>query len=167
MGGFFFLLAAWFVFSVLNQWGSSGLAGLRRFDSLHLLPIWNFFAPSPGVNDYYLLYRDKSEVGELGTWHLVQPTRSRRWDACLWNPDKVRSKVLSDLVQVLAKYQKLGMEESSAVMLSVPYLVCLKMVIDEPPRSPGCLRQFVLARKKGLVTSDKLLPILVSEFHAI
>jgi hypothetical protein len=160
-------LSTWFLLSVLNQFSKSRFPRLRQADPLQLLPLWNFFAPNPGVHDYYLLYRDRGEGGELGAWHLVQPTRSRRWTSCLWNPDKVKNKVLSDLVQVFARYPDPSIREGPAVMLTLPYLVCLQMVADAPRAAEGTVRQFVLARKRGFVTSDELLPILISDFHPI
>ena len=161
-----FILTIWLLLSVLNQFGRSRFRGLRPADPLQLLPLWTFFAPNPGVHDYYLLYRDKSD-GEPGTWQLAQPTQSRRWTSCLWNPDKVQNKVLSDLVQILAGYHDPPKDHGPAVMLTLPYLICLTMAISAAPLSPGAFRQFVLARKRGLVTTDELLPILISDFHHI
>jgi hypothetical protein len=139
----------------------------QRAGGLIVRQLWTFFAPTPGVHDYYLLYRDKSEGGELGTWHLVQPTQSRRWTSCLWNPDKIQNKVLSDLVQILAGYHDPPKDHGPAVMLTLPYLICLTMAIHAAPFSHGAFRQFVLARKRGLVTTDELLPVLISDFHPI
>jgi len=165
--GLLILLAVWFVLSVLNQFGTRSVDRLRRVDPLQLLPLWNFFAPHPGVHDYYLLYREESESGELGSWHLVHPTQSRSWTSCLWNPDKLGHKTLSDLTQILAGYQDSSLREGPSRMLTLPYLVCLNVITDARPHSRASVRQFVLARKRGLVSGDELLPILVSDLHRV
>ena len=160
------LLGIWFALSVLNQleWGRA--RAWRRGDLFQLLPLWNFFAPNPGVHDYYLLYRDRSETEEPGSWRLLQPTKPRRLTSCLWNPDKIENKVLSDLVQMFTEDQKPAATDASTVMLSVPYLLCLKMAIEAPREGGATLRQFVLAQKQGLVGADPFLPILISDFHS-
>src|SRR5262245_22237756 len=127
IAAFVAFLCVWFGLSVLNQLAGRRLPAMQRWDSFQLLPLWNFFAPRPGVADYYLLYRDKAEDGRLGPWQLVVPTDRRRWTSFLWNPDKLKRKVLSDVVQAFAGYEKAG---NPAVLLSLPYLTCLKMVLD-------------------------------------
>jgi hypothetical protein len=162
-----FFLAIWFLLSLVNQMGKKRLRFLQRGDPFQLLPFWNFFAPNPGVHDYYLLYRDKNEAGEVGGWQLLHPTESRAWCSFVWNPDKLTNKVLSDLVQMFVGIEDAALHQGPAVMFTLPYLICLKMVIEVPPDDTGTLRQFVLARKKGLLISDELSPILVSNFHPI
>jgi hypothetical protein len=162
--GLVVLLTTWFTLSVLNQVGRSRFPGLERADLWQLLPRWNFFAPNPGMHDYYLMYRDKSQAGEPGGWHLLQPKHYRPWMSCVWNPGKVQNKVVADLVQMLAGYDA-DVRQNPAVMLSLPYLVWLKMTIEAPRADDATLRQFVLAQKQGLIATDPLTPILVSDFH--
>jgi hypothetical protein len=165
--GFVLLLAIWFVLSVVNQLGWRWFRRLQYADLLQLLPLWNFFAPNPGVQDYYLLYRDEDQGHKIGDWHLVQPTESRRWISCLWNPAKVENKVLSDLVQMLTEYQAMRTKDSSAIMLSVPYLFLLKMATEAPRKSTDRFRQFLLTQKQGLDVSDKFVAILLSDLHSL
>jgi hypothetical protein len=68
---------------------------------------------------------------------------------------------------MFATYNRAGQTQGPAVMLSLPYLVCLKMVSEVPHGGEGTLRQFVLAQKRGLETTDGLFPILVSDFHPL
>lgn len=156
-----FLLAIWFALSVVAQ--SSWRRRLLHADALQLLPLWNFFAPNPGIQDYYLLYRDEDQENKIHEWRLLQPTEWRRPISCIWNPGKLENKVISDLVQTLAGYQNAG----SAIMVSLAYLVCLKMVTEAPRERAATLCQFVLAQKQGLDGSEELVPILVSEFHSL
>jgi hypothetical protein len=161
-------LCFWFLLSILNQLGRFRLLRpLRRIDLFQLLPMWNFFAPNPGVHDFYLLYRDKTLAGEIGNWLIVQPTQHRGSLSCLWNPGKVERKVLSDAIQMFAGHISPSLKESPGLMLTVPYLVCLQIVVDAPRQGPDTLRQFVLAQKKGLASSDEILPILISDFHSM
>ena len=53
------------------------------------------------------------------------------------------------------------------LMLSIPYLVWLKMAAAAPHDPDARLRQFVLARKRGLVPADYPEPIVVSSFHPL
>jgi hypothetical protein len=164
--GLIAFLTTWFALSVLNQAGRSRVSRLHRADPFLLLPLWNFFAPNPGTHDYYLLYRDRNETGDLGGWQLVWPTHYRGWISCFWNPDKLEGKVLADVVGMFAGSDELRAINGPALMLTLPYLVCLKMAIEARPPREGTVRQFVVARKKGLMTDDDLLPILVSGFHS-
>ncbi len=168
MIGLFIFLGIWFLLSIVNQLGPRKRLGrLRRADIFQLLPMWNFFAPNPGVHDFYLLYRDKTVAGEIGNWQLAQPTSIRGTFSFLWNPGKVERKVLSDAIQLFAGYDSPGASENAAVMLTLPYLLCLKMVTEAPPIDSTTLRQFVLAQKKGFAGTDEILPILISDFHSM
>jgi hypothetical protein len=158
-------LAVWFALSVVNQIPWKRFRAAQRADALQLLPLWTFFAPNPGVQDYYLLYRDRTGTDTLGDWQLLQPGQSRRWTSCIWNPDKIENKVLSDLVQMFTDYQEHGVKDGAAIMLSLPYLVWLKMAIDAPGGRAGTLRQFLLVQRQGLTPADPFSPILVSDFH--
>ena len=159
-------LAIWFGLSVANQFPLKTLRGWQRADVLQLLPMWNFFAPRPGVHDYYLLYRNVSESGSVGDWQVLQPTRSRGWSTCVWNPDKIENKVVSDLVQMFADYHKPGATGTPATMLTLPYLVWLQMTVVAPAVNNEKLRQFVLAQKQGLSAADHYFPIIVSDVHS-
>ena len=162
VAAFVAFLSLWFVLSVFNQLLGRRVPALQRWDLLQLLPLWNFFAPRPGVTDYYLVYRDKDDAGHLGPWRLVVPAERRRWTSFHWKPHKLGRKVLSDVVQAHAGYQHAA---DPSVMLSVPYLTCLRMALEAGALGDNHVRQFVLAQKKGLIATDTLMPILVSDFH--
>jgi hypothetical protein len=119
--------AAWFLATAVKALpgGSRYVGFLGPLGAL--LPSWNFFAPTPGVHDYALLYRDRS-----------RPRRS-----ALWNPEKYARKALVDATVELCRVaERRGAE---AAVLSVPYLMLLQHV-SARPRDPGTVeRQFMLA----------------------
>ncbi|WP_127841866.1 hypothetical protein [Actinomyces wuliandei] len=66
-------------------------------------PQWKFFAPNPGVENYYVFYRFRSkedaESAGAGAWRVFPMTRQSKWYSFLWNSGSRRGKALFDVVQ--------------------------------------------------------------------
>src|SRR5687767_4265223 len=71
---------------------------LRRVNVFHLLPIWTFFSPKPGMSDTHILYRDKVPGNKMTEWMEVGLAEERRSCHWLWNPRKRLDKLAVDAV---------------------------------------------------------------------
>ena len=76
---------------------------VAKMDLFGLLPNWTFFAPNPGVSDYFLLYRVKFSDGKISEYKNIS-LRNKRIVNAIWNPYKRRQKALNDFVQELRSY---------------------------------------------------------------
>lgn len=97
---------------------------LEVFHSLGLIPQWTFFAPQPGVQNLYLLYRDIYSGGESSSWRMLNDMDASRLNAtCIWNPRRRLRKALFDLIITLAS--EASDVQNEALKLSAPYLLIL------------------------------------------
>ena len=94
---------------------------------LGLIPIWTFFAPNPGMTDYYLLYRDRLPDGSLDNWRKVDLKKSENGlRLALWNPTKRKHKALTDMVSALTRVANHRAIE--ALIVTVPYILILNFI---------------------------------------
>jgi hypothetical protein len=157
------VLSGWFLISALAQLNVKGIAWLKLRDVFSLIPNWSFFAPRPGTSDYHLLFRDSDVSGEWGKWREI-PLASRRtlWGA-LWNPEKRKTKVLSDVVRGLVRLaQNQGFKDFS---LTLPYLAILNYV-SSIHRSKACLQtQFMILQSEGFFADRDPQFLFMSGMH--
>lgn len=95
---------------------------------MSFIPSWGFFAPTPGMFDYYLLYRGITENEEVQDWQeafTIKEKRSRA--AFLWNPEKKSLKTMMDMSLELIKFS-VATNEEHQICLSLPYLHMLNFV---------------------------------------
>jgi hypothetical protein len=98
------IYVVWGAATIANQFHRWCPAWLRAVDIFGLVPIWTFFAPNPGMTDYYLLYRDRLADGSFDNWREVDLKQSENGvRLALWNPTKRRHKALTDMVSVLIR----------------------------------------------------------------
>lgn len=118
---------------------------LNRFPVLMtLIPTWSFFAPTPGMSDYYLLYREINDKDEVQDWKEVTPLQDKRSPfAFVWNPDKKYLKTLIDMVQQLIKLS-VAYNEEKQICLTVPYLHILNSVTSLEHGSSAKKVQFLI-----------------------
>ena len=106
----------------------------RALQVLHrvgFIPQWSFFAPTPGVQNLYLLYRDIHLGGEVTAWRVVHDMDADRgpW-TFVWNPRRRLRKALHDLI--------IGLEIGGStprpdlVPLSMPYLLIVHHLSSLP-----------------------------------
>lgn len=160
---------SWFVVTVVCQFSHWNVAArIRSLDFLSLVPLWTFFAPNPGKQDYHLLYRDKQPQGSLGEWVEVDLQEERYLYTCVWNPDKRDKKVLSDIVQNLAVFGVNGPVDLKSLSITLPYLLILKFVCTrELPSTQPAYRQFMLAGSFGYNSDSAPEFIMLSMFHPL
>jgi hypothetical protein len=164
------VLGAWLLVSAAAQLAVvfPRLNELGRFDLFRLVPRYHFFAPTPGVVDYHLLVRVRTQAGQLGTWREMAP-RPRRWWNFLWNPDRRARKALHDLATALQSESKTC--SARALQASVPYLALLNHAMaavqssEEPDR--GSHVQFLVAVSPGVLSDEQAKPLFVSSLHPV
>jgi hypothetical protein len=163
--GFF---VAWFAVSVASQFSDRVGDRFPRMAVLGLVPLWTFFAPRPGMHDMHLLYRDRLIDGSLGESSYVPLIEARRWYHAVFNPQKFRNKVFSDLADSLITQHHTLIargEGVRVVMLSTPYLMMLNLVMRMPRTPYGEARQFIIARSKSFDPAADRALVFLSEFH--
>jgi hypothetical protein len=121
------LYVLWCAATIANQFHSWCPNWLKAVDVFGLIPVWTFFAPNPGMTDYYLLYRDRLPDGSFDNWRRVE---LRPWENsvrfALWNPTKRKQKALSDMVSALIRLAKDGKAEG--LIVTVPYILILNFI---------------------------------------
>lgn len=161
------IFLAWFVLSVLNQFGFTWFDKITRHDHFALLPLWTFFAPNPGQSDYHLVYRDRKTDGSVTEWHEIEMTERRKPFGFIWNPEKRSKKVLSDVVTSIVSSIPTANESDQVIMLSIPYLILLNVVTHIDGEGQGTYRQFVLVETFGFNPTSEPRLVLRSDFHLI
>lgn len=161
----------WLIVTVICQFDDWKIAiEIRTFDFLNLIPLWTFFAPNPGKQDYHLLYRDKGQGGTVSDWVEVDLQEERYPYSFIWNPDKRDKKVLSDIVQdlIMTIRSDNGERNKNYLIVTLPYLAVLKVVCNkERCLTETAHRQFMLAGSHGFNSSEAPAFILLSMFHPL
>jgi hypothetical protein len=138
---------------------------VKARDPCSYVPTWNFFAPTPGVKDVRLLWREQLVDGSVGPWHEAAAPRQGILRA-LWNPAKRSRKVLFDCRGRLKEADE--SDRGELFMLSVSYLLILNHVLCLPASPFGAARQFVLAESQGADDEAGPLELLfVSPWHVL
>jgi hypothetical protein len=172
--GLFFSL--WFVFSVIAQFECTLTRRIRAFDYLGLVPGWTFFAPVPGMSDYHLIYRQATPDSAPGEWVEVPIIQSRRWFHFAWNPERRKSKVLTDAVMTFALQMSDAKPRENEVAhavrllpLTVPYLMLLSIIMArdrKEPASAGAHRQFAVVKRSG-GPDARMTVVFGSRYHRV
>ncbi|HWW62566.1 MAG TPA: hypothetical protein VN181_14430 [Thermoanaerobaculia bacterium] len=141
------VLFAWLLLSALMQIRVDVLQRWRRFDVLHLIPQYNFFAPVPGMNDFHVLYRDCLPDGAATDWAEITAIAPRHWWNAVWHPHRRQRKAIFDVTTTFAK--ELQLYGAEKVPLSVPYLLLLNYVSAQDHRPAATSTQFLLMMSYG------------------
>lgn len=163
------LFLIWLIATVICQFDEWKLTmTIRGMDSMNLIPLWTFFAPNPGKQDYHLLYRDKGQGDAVSDWVEVDLQEERHLFSFIWNPDKRDKKVLSDVVQDLIMLIRSEQGTKNYLIVTLPYLAILKAVcIRKPASADTAYRQFMLAGSHGFNSDMAPEFILLSMFHPL
>lgn len=140
-------------------------AWLRARDPCAYIPWWTFFAPTPGVTDVRLLWREQLVDGGLGPWHeALAPSRGLR--RAVWNPAKRTRKAVLDCGHGLAQEQ--DTTEGALAMMSLRYLLIAHYVMSRPASPLGARRQFAIVETQGADDQDGQFDLLfVSPWHRL
>lgn len=161
------LYVVWGAATVANQFYRWCPAWLRALDIFGLLPVWTFFAPNPGMTDFYLLYRDRLPDGSLDNWKKVDLKRSENGlRLALWNPAKRRQKALSDLISMLARLAHHRGPE--ALMATVTYVLILNFITSCEHSLGTTGTQFMVLEHGGFSGEPERSRVLVmSRIHRL
>jgi hypothetical protein len=154
------LYVVWVGATIANQFHSRCPAWIRGLDVFGLIPVWTFFAPNPGMTDYYLLYRDRLPDGSLDNWRKVE---LKPWEngfrVALWNPTKRKQKALSDMVGGLIRLAK--HRERKGLIVTVPYLLILNFITSRPHSLGTNGTQFMVLEHGGFAGDPERSRVLV------
>jgi hypothetical protein len=168
------LLGAWLLLSVANQFHDyAAIAAIRRYDPLHLLPVWTFFAPNPGRSDYHVVSRDRLATGERTEWRDALPIPRHTLQASIWNPNKRLVKVVTDAVSsTVEAYASAQDEEQSrealqrALLIYGPYLLLVHIVGNSTQHAKGSVAfQFLIVERFAFGADGATRPLFKSPFH--
>jgi hypothetical protein len=154
------MYVVWGAATIANQFHSWCPTWLRAVDVFGLIPVWTFFAPNPGMTDYYLLYRDRLPDGSFDNWRKVELKQSENGvRLALWNPTKRRHKALSDIVSSLLTLA--NRREREALIVTVPYLLILNFITSRPHSLGTNGTQFMVLEHGGFADEPERSRVLV------
>ena len=157
----------WGAATIANQFHSWRPGWLKLLDIFGVIPIWTFFAPTPGMTDYYLLYRDRLPDGSLDNWKNVELKNAENGlRLALWNPTKRKHKALSDLVSSLTQFA--NQPKSEALLVSVPYILILNFITSRPHSLGADGTQFMILEHDGFPGMPQRSRVIVmSKIHRL
>ncbi len=139
---------------------------IRTCDVLQLIPEWRFFAPRPGRNDYFLLYRCFGADGSATPWKEINLSRDRGFHNVVWNPCRRERKAWLDIVSELLEVYK-GQPNLGA-QASIPYIAILRTVsLRARETHPGQPVQFLIVSRDGLAGRIEMAPVIMSSVHSL
>ena len=142
------MYVVWVAATIANQFHSRCPVWLRAADVFGLLPVWTFFAPNPGMTDYYLLYRDRLPDGSYDNWRKVElKPADNGFRLALWNPAKRKSKALSDIFSSLIRTA--NHRDPDTLMATVPYILILNFITSRPHSLGANATQFMILEHGG------------------
>lgn len=154
------IYAIWVTATIVNQFHSWCPKWLKLVNIFGLIPIWTFFAPNPGMTDYYLLYRDRLPDGSLDNWKEIELKDSENGiRLALWNPTKRKHKALSDLVSSLIEF--VNHRTNDSLVVSVPYILILNFITSRPHSLGTTGTQFMVLEHSGFSNEPQRTRVLV------
>jgi hypothetical protein len=169
------ILCIWFALSALNQIRRFSRR-LARFDRFGLLPRWVFFAPDPGVDDPYLVYRtappgvDVGNAAELASASGVSPWLEFRHPALsgrtlwlLWRPTRRAVKAVDEMARQIVPPGAGLSGKNGVAKMSFGYILFTEMV--ESVTEPGSRFQWAVVRSHGFARRRRLRFEVLSDFH--
>lgn len=179
--GIVVFLALWTALSVLNQFsttsfrrkprsrGAQIIYRVKMLDVFSLLPIWTFFAPTPGTNDHNILFRDELVDGTLTPWHSVCENATS-WTCVVWNPRKRLKKALLDMSHGLLRtaYRTVkSKRDPRRMLLTLPY-IGLARKVSSFKRGPFSKRtQFMISISDGYKSAEEPKILYISPLFEV
>jgi hypothetical protein len=164
-----FAFAIWLGLTIAYQTPGRGRLKLwiARRDSFGLVPQWTFFAPTPGTEDHFLMYR-VYEGGRWQRWSVVPMAGRRSLLRAVWNPHKRRVKALVDILDQLRRVVEQTPETPRAVCLSTGYLALLNLVAAKARSHEGATAcQFAIAGIDARSAECRAELVMQSEPHPL
>lgn len=160
---------SWLTLTCASQPGFKLRNWICRYDVFHLVPVWTFFAPNPGVSDYNLLRRGKLMDGTITRFEEV-PLRSKKdIRSALFNPQRRLQKALHDHARTIIMQIENDITEQNKqnIKLTFSYISILNYCA-KLPAAPGTYSvQFIVLESFGYQELREPRLILNSEFHRL
>ncbi|NUR92454.1 MAG: hypothetical protein HOY71_50995 [Nonomuraea sp.] len=169
-GAIYALFGTWFALSFLKQEPTRRWKWPEKADTTGMiLPDWRFFAPSPGMWDNHLLYRDELDDGSVTPWKEVNPCSNRFWVHILWYPDRRDEKALFDLVSQIARTTvDPEFTDNRNIQVTASYLMLLNYVTHRQAHHEHAkMTQFLISRSGGREDREKPLALFLSNVHPL
>ena len=159
------ILSIWLLLTLIYQFPSKTLElFLANYFVIGVIPKWNFFAPTPGVVNFHLLYRDVLENGTVGYWKEIEFGKKRIYVAAIWNPDKRSRKALFDLtISIAQAVEDTGNQEF--IKISTPYLTILNYLSNLPRSNISVATQFTIIQTS--IDQEKPISLFLSDSHRV
>jgi hypothetical protein len=131
------------------------LKEIKKFDFIwnrvpkfmQFIPNWSFFAPTPNMFDYHLLYRVISNNGKVQEWTQVYSVKDKRPMRCfLWHPEKIFAKAFLDISLDLLNFSN-KINDRKQICVSLPYLQLLNY-LDPLPEERSSIQFMILTNSK-------------------
>jgi hypothetical protein len=162
--------AAWLLLTLASQTAFKWNIRIFRTDIFHLIPVWTFFAPNPGVSDYNLLLRIRLSNGDLTCFTPI-PLRSRKnIGMALFNPNRRLQKALHDHAQTITMQVaggQLNEENKDNIQLTFNYISILNYCAKLPSVAGSSSLQFMILESFGYHELQEPQLILNSGFHKL
>ena len=169
------LFGGWLLLTALWQldYFRENFKFLRLINTFHILPIWTFFAPRPGMSDTHVLFRDKLPEGTFTHWEEIDLIQARKPFHMFWNPmkrlDKVAVDAISDIKTIKNRGEKGEVEPDilqHQIKLSKGYLLLMNIAFSHPRiDEKSRWRQFVIVEGSHISGMRSITPIFFSPFH--
>lgn len=154
------LLAA----TIAGQHPSKIFNRLQLKDTMSVLPNWRFFAPTPAMHDYHLLYRTLSSDGETSRWKSVEVITGRKLTQIVWFPTRRPEKALFDVCSDILYFIDKGFPVVTRTPGYRVMLAYLRRRMREDGVGDAEGFQFTLVRAAGYDTSEPPETIFVSPY---
>ncbi|MFR9676221.1 hypothetical protein [Streptomyces sp. TR06-5] len=135
---------------------------MQRKDTFSLLPNWRFFAPTPAMHDYHLLYRTLGHDGETSRWRAVEIITGRKLHQILWFPTRRPEKACFDVCGEILQFIDRGFPVATRTPAYRVLVAYLRRRIREDGADDARGFQFTLVRAAGYDTSEKPETLFVS-----
>lgn len=159
------LLLLWLILTLVHNLPTRLTERIATWDLLALVPLWRFFAPTPGRHDWVIVSRLQYPDGTFTHWKEVLICPTGALPKYVVNPARKLRKATFDLVGAFQR-EMVGGSQPHNVQLSLPYLVWLNVASRPWPRAPQCRVQFAVVGFEGLPSENAASCILmISNFH--
>lgn len=139
---------------------------MSRYDLLHLIPRWTFFAPNPAMRDAHIVMRFRLADGFETDWVYLDIAPKRTALDPLWNPGKRARKVVSDCINSI-KSLRFRLKDDSLIKYYIPYLILLNVAVNATKRPSDSKEiQFSIIETTGR-SNRRIWVYFTSEPHAL
>jgi hypothetical protein len=160
---------SWLILTCANQPVFRSNKWISQHDIFHLVPIWTFFAPNPGVSDYNLLSRVKLADGTITAFQEIPLRSKKQISIALFNPNRRLQKALHDHARTIIMQIEKGIPEENKenIKLTFSYISVLNYCSKLPAAPNAHSVQFIILESFGYLELREPRLILNSEFHKI